>query len=83
MFYMSVVKGYCDNKFKELENILKDSIVSGYEIGASVAVSYNKEMIVDLYGGFKMSLRKMPGTKILSLIHIQLLRVLQQYVLLC
>ena len=80
---MSVVKGYCDNKFKELENILKDSIESGYEIGASVAVSYNKEMIVDLYGGFKDESKKMPGIKILSLILIQSQRVLQQFVLLC
>ena len=50
---MAVVKGYCDSKFKEIEDILRDSIESGYEIGASVAVSYNKEMIVDLHGGFK------------------------------
>ena len=49
---MTIVKGYCDSKFKEIEDILRDSIESGYEIGASVAVSYNKEMIVDLYGGF-------------------------------
>ena len=50
---MAVVKGYCDSKFKEIEDTLRDSIESGYEIGASVAVSYNKEMIVNLYGGFK------------------------------
>ena len=50
---MAVVKGYCDSKFIEIEDILKDSIECGYEIGASVAVSYNKEMIVDLHGGFK------------------------------
>ena len=50
---MTFVKGYCDSKFKEIEDILRDSIESGYEIGASVAVSYNKEMIVDLHGGFK------------------------------
>ena len=50
---MAVVKGYCDSKFKEIEDILRDSIESSYEIGASVAVSYNKEMIVDLHGGFK------------------------------
>ena len=57
---MSSVKGYCDPSFKEIKDILSASIESGYEIGASVAISHNKEMVVNLHGGHKD----------LSLIHI-------------
>ena len=50
---MSSVKGYCDPSFKEIKDILGASIESGYEIGASVAISHNKEMVVNLHGGHK------------------------------
>ena len=53
---MPTINGYCDSKFKEIENILRNSIECGYEIGASVAVSHNKDMIVaaDTAGAAKM-----------------------------
>ena len=50
---MSSVKGYCDPSLKEIKDILSASIESGYEIGASVAISHSKEMVVNLHGGHK------------------------------
>ena len=50
---MNDVKGYCRPDFIEIQNIFSDSITSGHETGASIAIEHKGEMIVDLYGGYK------------------------------
>ena len=47
------VAGYCDPKFKKIESIFSEAINSGHELGASVAIEYEGEMVVNLFGGHK------------------------------
>ena len=49
---MAEVQGFCDARFSELRDILSASLDSGADLGASVAVVLDDEMIVDLWGGW-------------------------------
>ena len=60
---MGNVKGYCRPDFIEIQNIFTDSITSGHETGASIAIEHNGEMIVDLYGGYKNAAKNIPWEK--------------------
>ena len=48
-----VVSGYCDPKFAAIEEELSNAINSGFDTGASVAIEYQGEMVVNLWGGYK------------------------------
>ncbi|CAG8689678.1 24812_t:CDS:2 [Dentiscutata erythropus] len=45
------VRGFVDPKFKEVKEIFEKNIESGEEVGASVTVYYQDEVVVDLTGG--------------------------------
>ena len=48
-----MIKGYCDPKFQKVYDIFSDAITSGFETGASLAIEYQGEMIVNLWGGYQ------------------------------
>ena len=60
---MGKIKGYCRPDFIEIQNIFADSIASGHETGASIAIEHKGEMIVDLYGGYKDAAKNTPWEK--------------------
>ena len=60
---MNDIKGHCRSDFIEIQNIFADSIKSGHETGASIAIEYKGEMIVDLYGGYKDAAKSVPWDK--------------------
>lgn len=50
---MSVlVQGHCDPKFEKVRAALQANLDSGADLGASVAVTYEDELVVDLFGGY-------------------------------
>lgn len=49
---MAEIHGNCDSRFSALRDILSTNIDSGDDVGASVAVVWNGEMVVDLWGGW-------------------------------
>ena len=54
------VEGYCDPKFEKIKTVFSKAIVSGHELGASLAIEYKGEMVVNLFGGYKDANRKQP-----------------------
>ena len=46
-----LVQGHCDPRFEKVQATLQASLDSGADLGASVAVTYKDELVVDLYGG--------------------------------
>ena len=45
-----LVQGHCDPRFEKVQATLQASLDSGADLGASVAVTYKDELVVDLYG---------------------------------
>jgi len=43
--------GHCDPRFDKVAKIFSSAIESGFEVGASLAIEYQGEMVVDLWGG--------------------------------
>jgi CubicO group peptidase (beta-lactamase class C family) len=60
---MTDVHGACDPKFDELRDILRASLESGADLGASVAVILDGETVVDLWGGWADEARTRPWTE--------------------
>ena len=60
---MSIVNGYCAPYFNSIKNIFAESIDSGFETGASIAIEHKGEMIVNLYGGYKDTAKNTPWEK--------------------
>lgn len=46
------VQGHCDEKFARVRDTLAAHLESGADLGASVAVTHEGEMVVDLWGGW-------------------------------
>lgn len=49
---MSQVHGSCDAKFAEVRSLFQKFVLSGEELGASIAVNINGRNVVDLWGGY-------------------------------
>lgn len=49
---MADINGICDDRFSSVASILSASIDRGDDVGASVAVTVEGEMVVDLWGGW-------------------------------
>jgi len=49
---MAEIHGSCEQRFSALRDILSANIDSGADVGASVAVVHNGEMVVDMWGGW-------------------------------
>ena len=47
----NAVHGYCDSRFSMVADALADEIAKGEELGASVALDIDGEVIVDIWGG--------------------------------
>ena len=57
---MAEVHGTCDARFEQLRDILSANIDSGADVGASVAVAIDGEIVVDLWGGHADEARTAP-----------------------
>lgn len=49
---MAEIQGSCDSRFEEMQRILSANLDSGADIGASVAVVLDGELVVDMWGGY-------------------------------
>jgi len=47
------VNGFCDERFRPLETVLRANLEHGVDIGASLAVTLHGEPVVDLWGGWR------------------------------
>jgi len=45
------INGYCDEKFHSLEDAFRANFEEGLELGASLGVTWQGKMVVDLWGG--------------------------------
>ena len=48
---MSAVEGHCDPRFEKMREVFMSNLSSGEDLGGSVAVVANGEMVVDLWEG--------------------------------
>src|SRR6476659_6759808 len=55
--------GRCSARFSSLWELFTDQIESGEDLGASVAVNIDGEMVVDLWGGWADEARTVPWTQ--------------------
>jgi hypothetical protein len=46
-----VVHGHCDGRFSKVAEALADEIAKGEELGASIALDIDGELVVDVWGG--------------------------------
>jgi CubicO group peptidase (beta-lactamase class C family) len=46
------IQGRCEDRFKEVRDALAANLAKGADVGASVAVSLNGELVVDIWGGW-------------------------------
>ena len=46
-----VVHGHCDSRFSKVAEALADEIAEGEELGASIALDIDGELVVDIWGG--------------------------------
>ena len=60
---MSALEGHCDPRFENMREVLSSSLSSGEDLGASVAVVADGEMVVDLWGGWADTERTAPWTE--------------------
>ena len=45
------ISGFCHPRFSAIEEQLSEAINSGFDTGASVAIEYQGELVVNLWGG--------------------------------
>src|SRR3954447_22180692 len=57
---MAEVHGFCDDRFKELRDILSGNLDSGDDLGASVALTIDGKPLVDLWGGWSDAAQTTP-----------------------
>ncbi len=48
---MADIQGHCDDRFASVRDTFEANLDSGKDVGASVAVVHDGEMVVDLWGG--------------------------------
>ena len=46
------IHGYCDQDFSAVRDVFAKNFESGSEVGASVAVTINREYVVDIWAGY-------------------------------
>jgi CubicO group peptidase (beta-lactamase class C family) len=49
----SPLEGLCDERFESVRATLAENLSSGEELGASLVVDLDGEVVIDLYGGFR------------------------------
>jgi CubicO group peptidase (beta-lactamase class C family) len=60
---MDDVNGTCDKRFGAVRDALARNLDSGEELGASLAVDIDGDLVVDLWGGFRDQARTVPWTE--------------------
>ncbi len=58
-----VVHGHCDNRFDKVAEALADEIAKGEELGASIALDIDGELVVDIWGGHADRAKSMPWAR--------------------
>ena len=58
-----MISGYCDSRFTRVADVFRRSIRSGHEIGATLAIEYQGQMIVNLWGGYRDRNNQKPWEK--------------------
>ncbi|MGC9194855.1 MAG: serine hydrolase domain-containing protein [Syntrophobacteraceae bacterium] len=57
------IQGYCDNRFREVEDRFAKNFELGLELGASFAATIDGEYVVDLWGGYADEAATLPWEK--------------------
>ena len=57
---MAPISGHCDQKFEEMRHVLSQSIDSGADVGASVAITIDGKFVVDIWGGWVDEAKTIP-----------------------
>ena len=52
-----MINGHCDDRFKKILEIFSEQLISGHELGCSVAIEYEGNEVVNLYGGYTNKLK--------------------------
>src|SRR5262245_44934612 len=56
----AIVDGHCDRAFEPVRDALTEALVSGFEVGAALAVYVDGRAVVDLWGGYADAARTRP-----------------------
>ncbi|HKR70494.1 MAG TPA: serine hydrolase domain-containing protein [Streptosporangiaceae bacterium] len=59
----SEVKGNCSARFQGVRDALADKLASGDELGASIVINIDGEIVADMWGGFRDEARTVPWTE--------------------
>jgi CubicO group peptidase (beta-lactamase class C family) len=57
---MAELQGTCDPRFDAVRQLLQDNVDSGAELGASLTLDIDGEIVVDLWGGYRDQARTTP-----------------------
>ncbi|MAJ80582.1 MAG: serine hydrolase [Porticoccaceae bacterium] len=53
-----MISGDCDSRFTKVADVFRRAIMSGHELGATLAIEYDGQMVVNLWGGYRDKQRK-------------------------
>jgi CubicO group peptidase (beta-lactamase class C family) len=59
----SEVKGDCSERFEGVRDALAEKLASGDELGASIVINIDGEVVADIWGGFRDEARTVPWTE--------------------
>ncbi|MGP4002866.1 serine hydrolase domain-containing protein [Streptomyces sp. 8N706] len=54
------IKGSCSDQFSAVQEVFADALRNGTDVGASVAICLDGELVVDLWGGYADEARTLP-----------------------
>jgi CubicO group peptidase (beta-lactamase class C family) len=57
---MTEIHGFCDEKFSAVRDVFEKNFREKGDVGASVAISLEGEMVVDLWGGYRDQAQTLP-----------------------
>ncbi|HEY4420019.1 MAG TPA: serine hydrolase domain-containing protein, partial [Pseudonocardia sp.] len=60
---MADINGVCSDRFDAVRTALEKNLESGEELGASIVVDVDGDVVVDLWGGFADGARTTPWAK--------------------
>jgi hypothetical protein len=60
---MSIVQGYTTDNFSSLRDVLEQQLISGEDVGASIAVMLRGELVADIWGGYADEEMTKPGSE--------------------
>jgi CubicO group peptidase (beta-lactamase class C family) len=60
---MADIRGVCDGRFEAVRSALARNLDSGEELGASLVVDIDGEIVIDMWGGFRDQARQTPWSE--------------------